>query len=433
MISNIVFLDGLFMNQVLIQQVKLLDPNTDRETITDIWLEAGKIKAIAPQLTDLPENIDIIAGQDLILAPGLVDLYSHSGEPGYEERETLISLASAAIAGGFTQIAILPDTQPPLDNVNHVISLQQKANNIKEIIPHLEINFWGAITLNLDRETLTELGELANSGIIGFTDRISLSNLGLLRRVLEYLHPFGKPIALTAYDSKLKGNGVMREGAASIRFGLPGNPSFSETTAIAAILELVAATNTPIHLMKVSTARGVELIADAKARGLPVTASTTWMHLLLNSEAIASYDPNLRLEPPLGNENDLKALIQGVKEGIIEAIAIDHTPYTYEEKTLSFAEAPPGVIGLELALPILWQNFVATGEWSALQLWKALSYHPLLCLGKSPKPIQVGEIAELILFDPQKTWKVEAKTLKSQSLNTPWLGKELTGKVIRVF
>jgi dihydroorotase len=250
---------------------------------------------------------------------------------------------------------------------------------------------------------------------------------------LEYIQPLGKPVALTVYDRQLRGNGVMREGAASVRFGLPGNPAISETTAIAALLELVRATKTPLHLMKVSTARGVELIAEAKDRGLPVTASTTWMHLLLNSEAIASYDPNLRLEPPLGNENDLKALVEGVKEGIIEAIAIDHKPHTYEEKTLSFAEAPGGVIGLELALPLLWQNFVETGEWSAQQLWKSLSYNALLCLGKKPRMIRVGEKAELILFDPQKTWKVEAKTLKSQSLNTPWLGKELTGKVLRVF
>ncbi|MEO0849771.1 MAG: dihydroorotase, partial [Cyanobacteria bacterium J06648_1] len=165
-------------------------------------------------------------------------------------------------------------------------------------------------------------------------------------------------------DRNISADGIMREGADSIQWGLPGNPSASETSAIAALLELVANTFTPIHIMRVSTARSVELIEDAKAKGLPVTASTTWMHLLLDTSSVKTYHTALNLEPPLGNPRDMMALRRGVRQGILDAIAIDHSPFTYEEKTVAFAQAPPGAIGLELALTLLWKNLVETGEWS---------------------------------------------------------------------
>jgi dihydroorotase len=157
------------------------------------------------------------------------------------------------------------------------------------------------------------------------------------------------------------------------------------------------------------------------------------MHLLLNTEDLGSYDPNLRLAPPLGNPDDQAALIRGVKEGIIDAIAIDHTPYTYEEKTVAFAEAPAGAIGLELALPLLWHTLVETGDWSALELWQHFSTNPAICLGQTPSAIAKEQPAELVLFNPKETWKVEKNTLKSQSTNTPWLGQELTGRVVQTW
>jgi dihydroorotase len=157
------------------------------------------------------------------------------------------------------------------------------------------------------------------------------------------------------------------------------------------------------------------------------------MHLLFNTEDLGNYDPNLRLAPPLGNPDDQAALIQGVRDGILDAIAIDHTPYTYEEKTVSFAEAPPGVIGLELALPLLWQTLVETGDWSALRLWQSLSTRPALCLQQTPAAIAPAQPAELVLFNPQQTWKAEQHTLKSLSHNTPWLGQQITGRVVQTW
>jgi dihydroorotase len=420
----------------LLRQVRVLDPLTNTDQIADVLISDGQIQAIEPHLNlSLPETQEIDA-QGLIIGPGLMDIYSHSGEPGHEERETFSSLAAAASAGGFTQVAILPDTMPAMDNPATIALLKQKIATIRPIsplfpCPHLQ--FWGSLTLNQEGEKMTELADLAAFEVIGFTDARPIQNLGLLRRILEYVKPWQKPIALVPTNRQLRGNGVMREGLASIACGLPGNPSISESVALAAILELVRAIKAPLHLMRISTCRGVELIAEAKEKGLPVTASTTWMHLLFNTQSVKSYNPNLRLEPPLGNEEDQKALITGVKSGIIDAIAVDHSAYTYEEKTVSFGEAPAGAIGLELVLALLWQQFVITEEWSALKLWQALSLNPRLCLQQTPISCQPKQKAELVLFSPQLTWTVDKEKLKSRGLNTPWLGKQITGRVIRVW
>ncbi len=420
------------MNSELLQQVRVLDPVSGTDQLSDVLIAEGVIKAVEPKIAEIPADTTVRNCRGLILAPGLVDLYSHSGEPGFEERETWSSLMEAAAAGGFTRLAILPDTVPPLDNPSGIARLRQQVLGQKPPSPP-DLYCWGALTQGVEGQQMTELAELAEAGVIGFADGRPISNLALLRRLLEYLQPLGKPVALWACDRQLAGNGVMREGVQSIRFGLPGSPAIAESAALTAILELVAAIATPVHLMRISTRRSVELIEDAKAKGLPVTASTTWMHLLLNTEDLGSYDPNLRLAPPLGNPDDQAALIRGVKEGIIDAIAIDHTPYTYEEKTVAFAEAPAGAIGLELALPLLWHTLVETGDWSALELWQRFSTNPAICLGQTPSAIAKEQPAELVLFNPQETWKVEKNTLKSQSTNTPWLGQDLTGRVVQTW
>ena len=193
------------------------------------------------------------------------------------------------------------------------------------------------MTLDLAGKQLTELADLAAAGVVGFTDGKPWENLGFVRRVLEYLQPFGKPVAFSPGDRLLSANGVVREGTQALRLGLPPIPASAETTAIASLLELVAAIGTPVHIMRVSTERSVELIAAAKAQGLPITASTTWMHLLLDTTAIKSYNTSLHLEPPLGNASDVEALRAGVRAGVIDAIAIDHAAYTYEEKVQAFA------------------------------------------------------------------------------------------------
>ena len=419
-------------NQILLRQATVIDPVARVEKIADILVINGKINQIQPFITEFTQDTQIIEAKDLIAAPGLVDIYSCSAEPGYEHRETFVSLAAAASAGAFTQVNILPNTVPPIDTLEVLSSMQQKSRELNtsglQSLP--SIQFWGAMRMPSQR--MTELQELSTN-VVGFSETYTLANLGLLKQTLEYAKPLNKPIALALNNKELKGNGVVREGTASIRQGLLGEPELSEAAAIAAVLEIVDAIGTPVHLMRVSTRRGVELIANAKQRGVPVTASTTWMHLLFNTNDLNSYNPNLRLEPPLGSEEDMLALIQGVKQGLIDAIAIDHTPYTYEEKTLAFAEAPPGAIGLEIALSLLWSRFVKSGEWSALELWQALSTRPQICLQQTPVSLTSQTKIELVLFDPQKTWVVNQYSLQSKASNTPWWGKEITGRTVNVW
>ena len=388
------------MSRELLQNVRVLDPVSDSDRIADILIAEGNIKAVEEKIAEFPADTEVRDCQGLILGPGLTDIYSHSGEPGFEDRETLESLIQAAAAGGFTRLAILPDTSPPVDNLGGLALLQQHIRNLSPGGPRLY--FWGALTAGVKGQQMAELGELVSSAVVGFADGLPLSNPALVRRLLEYIQPLGKSVALWPCDRTLAGKGAAREGAVSVRLGLPGIPASAETSALAALLELVAPAGTPVHIMRVSTARSVELIRDAKARGLPVTASVTWMHLLLNVGAISgnsknsgggknaltasfAYDPNLHLEPPLGNLSDQLALIQAVKDGVIDAIAIDHNPHTYEEKTVAFADSPPGAIGLELALPLLWHGLVETGEFSALELWRVLSAGPPFVSGK-PAP-----------------------------------------------
>ena len=414
----------------LLQQVRVIDPWQQIDRLADVSIADGKIKAIADRISDYPQDTSIIAGEGLILGTGLTDLYSHSGEPGNEARETLLNLARAARAGGFTQVGILPDTVPRIDNGSTLAAVMQKSRCFNGLsLPQL--HFWGACCDDSVRQ-MNELQEL-KAGVLGFATRHKLSNLDVFKQILEYVRPWQKPLALALDRNELSGDGVVREGDFSIRYGMLGNPSFSESAIIAAVLEIVAQIPTRVHIMRVSTQRGVELIAEAKARNIPVTASTTWMHLLWNSDAVGSYDPNLRLEPPLGDESDRASLIDGVEQGIIDAIAIDHHAYTYEEKTVAFALAPPGVIGLELALPLLWQNFVASGRWSALTLWQALSRRPRECVGLPSRAIAPGQVADLVLFDPQQTWIANSQNLQSPATNTLWYEREITGKAIETW
>ncbi|MFY0608826.1 MAG: dihydroorotase [Candidatus Atelocyanobacterium thalassa] len=413
----------------LLRQIQVLDPVANTHSICDVLLDREKILKIDHHLNEDFSEVKIINGKDLIFAPGLIDLYSYSEEPGYETRETLDTLAASAIAGGFTRVGILPQTIPSVDNLTSLPYLQQRAKQISSV----KLNFWGNLTKDAKGKQMAELQELAMNGVLGFTDNREIENLGMLWRLLEYLKPLGKPIALVPDCFSLRGDGVIREGLSSISCGLQVNPSITESTAVAAILEIVDATQTPVHLMRISTRRSVELIAWGKSRGIPITASTTWMHLLLDSRAIASYNSSLRLNPPLGNLEDRTVLIDAISQGIIDMIAVDHHAYTYEEKTVPFAEAPTGTIGLQLALPLLWQELVETKKLSALQLWKVLSNIPCEYLGEPLSPIKAGSPLEFIIFDPKKSWEISPSNLYSLSHNTFWLGQKIKGKVIASF
>lgn len=413
-------LEAIAGQPILFRQVRILDAVSQTDRTEDVLLDTDRALHVgvdAQSLLDLTVSGGMHVEENpsnLILGTGLVDLYSTSGEPGFEQRETLASLAEASRRGGFSKVGILPHTSPAIDDIMALEFLRGQKNS-----PFMA---WAAATKGCEGKQITDLAELAPF-VVGFTDARPIQNLALVRRLMEYIKPLGKPLMLWACDRNLEGGGVMHEGKWSLQYGLAGSPAIAETTAIAALLELIGFTKTPTHLMRISTARSVELIAQAKDSGLPVTASVPWLNLCLEDRDLATYDPNLRLAPPLGSERDRKALIAGVKTGVIDAIAVDHTPHTYEEKTVAFESAPPGAIGLELVLPTLWQHLVVTGQLTALELWQALSIRPSKCLGiKTP--------GLLTLFDPNASWQVTRGAIASLSHNTSCLGKTLTGKVL---
>jgi dihydroorotase len=418
----------------LLRQVRLLDPLAHTDQVADVLIEGGVIQAIAPQIRDYPDQAEITDCAGFILGPGLVDLYSTVGEPGFESRETLNSIAAAAVAGGFTRVALLPSTHPAIDSAEQVEWMLIHSPH------HLPVKLqpWAALTQNLEGQKLVELSELTNTDICGFSDGQPLKPGTLVRHALEYLKPLQtkplrKCIMLWPCDRTLAANGVIREGIQALQTGLPENPVMAETTALAALIEIVETLQIPVHIMRVSTARSVEILKAAKDRGLPITASTTWMHLLWSSKDLHSYNVHLRLDPPIGNPSDQAALILGLETGVIDAIAIDHQPHTYEEKTVPFAEAPPGAIGLELALPLLWQAFVSTQRWSALDLWARLSTNPLKILNQTPTTIAENQRAAMTLFDPIQPWEVDTRSLQSLSSNTPWLGSTLVGRAVKTW
>lgn len=420
------------METQYLQQIRCLDPVTGTERRANVLLKGMEILAVDPDPSQIPPDCLTLAADNWWLAPGLVDLYSYTGEPGHEDRETLAQLLQTAIAGGFTQIALLPNTDPAVDQPTTLRWLQMQLAVLPA--PQPTVHYWGSLTQGNHGQQLTELGELADAGVVGFSDGQGVQDWRLLQRALEYGSSLGKPVALVPVNLSLRGNGVMREGPLAIQVGLPADPVMSESAAIASLMELLPHYDTPVHVMRLSTARGLDLVGKAKAQGLNVTASVNWHHLLLSNPAIAqglaphtpSYDPTLRFDPPLGNESDRLALIDGLKAGVIDAIAVDHHAFTYEEKTQTFAETPPGAIGYELILPCLWQQLVVTGLLTPAELWRALSIQPLHCLGLTPGA------SNWIVFDPDAVWTVSKGTLKTPAYNTPWWGHDLKGRVIAV-
>ncbi|PZO45115.1 MAG: dihydroorotase [Pseudanabaena frigida] len=405
---------------VLYKQVQILDADsssTISEAFADVFIDRDRQIHIDFDRSQIPQQTSIYEQSGIVLGVGAIDLYSTSGEPGHESRETIPELVRAAQNGGFATVGILPNTQPAIDDIAALEFWRNVRRNHADILKP-----WGAITKGLEGKQLTDMSELAES-VIGFTDGKAISNLLLVRRAMEYIKPLGKPIALFPQNPDLAGSGVIREGKWSLQYGMTGYPAAAETSALAALIELVRLTKTPTHFMRISTAQSVELIAQSKNDGLPITASTTWLHLCHCDRDLDTYDPNLRLMPPLGSEADRLALIAGIRSGAIDAIAIDHTPCAYEEKVVPFEVAPVGAIGLEFAIPVLWQSLVTTGLLTARELWKALSINPAKILGLAQPQLAT-------MFDPNLEWLADAKAIASQAHNSNYIGRSLIGKVL---
>lgn len=388
--------DGL---PILLRQVQVLEHDP-----LDLLITGDRVLQLAPP--QLPPHIQVLPAEQVILGPGLIDLYS-TCTPGFEQRETWISLSQAAAQGGFWQVGLLP----PVNNLAELELINRQAPPC--------LRPWAAIS---QAHHLNQLAELAPH-VLGFGQTSPIDDLGFWRHILDYLNPFHRPLLVWAYDQKLAAQGVMREGSYALELGLKGVPTLAETAAIASLVELVRYTHTPIHFMRVSSQRSLEIIAQAQAQGLPISASVVWHHLIHDLTQLATYHSALHLSPPLGNQADQLALIEGIKTGIISSIAIDHISYTYEEKSVPFENSPPGAIGLELALPLLWEHLVSPGHLTPLQLWQALSHHPAAQLGIPTPPL-------VTLFDPTYRWQPNSNSLYTLGRNSLWLDHQISGKAL---
>jgi dihydroorotase len=415
---------------ILIKNGRVIDPASGFDEVADMALAAGRVlgvKQIPPDFA--PARV--IDAKGCCVVPGLVDLSARLGEPGYEHEGMLESELAAAAAGGVTSVVCPPDTDPVLDEPGLVEMLRYRS----ERLHRARVFPLGALTRRLAGEELTEMMELTEAGCIGFTQaEVPLGNTQVLQRALQYASTYGYSVWLRPQELHL-GRGVAASGALATRLGLPGVPVAAETIALHTIFELVAATGARVHLCRLSSAAGVELVRQAKDRGLPVTCDVSINSLHLTDVDIGYFDTRMRLDPPLRQQRDRTALRDALADGTIDALVSDHTPVSEDAKALPFGEAEPGATGLELllGLALKWGQDGSVGLPRVLEV---LTSEPARVLGRSLGTLQAslgqiteGGVADLCIFDPQAHWTVSAEALRSQAKHTPFSGYELPARV----
>jgi dihydroorotase len=410
--------------RLTISGARVLDPASGLDRVDDLHLAQGSVLAIgAPPAGFLADQK--IDAQGLVACPGLVDLSARLREPGFEYKATLESEMQAALAGGVTSLLCPPDTDPVLDEPGLVEMLKHRAISLNQA--HLYP--LGALTVGLQGEVLTEMAELAEAGCIGFSQaNQAVLDTQVMARAMQYARSFGYTVWIQPQDVHLARGGVAHSGPVSGRLGLSGVPVTAETVALYTLFELIRANGCRVHLCRLSSARGVDLLREARAEGLPVTADVAVHHLHLTDVDIGYFDSNCRVVPPFRAQRDREALCAAVAEGLIDAICSDHTPVDDDAKLLPFGEAEPGVTGLELLLPLT----LSWAERHRVPLARALARitsDAARIAGCEGGRLAVGAPADVCLFDPREAWIVSPATLRSQGHHTPFIRRELLGRV----
>jgi len=416
--------------KLLIKNGRVVDPASGRDEHADVAIAAGRIVAIGKVSADFHPSRTIDAS-GLVVAPGFVDLAARLREPGHEHEGMLESEMAAAVAGGVTSLVCPPDTDPVLDEPGLVQMLKFRARNLN--LAH--VYPLGALTRDLAGEVLTEMAELTQAGCVGFSQaEVGLKDTLVLHRALQYAATFGYTTWLRPNDAWL-GNGVAAKGALATRMGLTGVPVIAETIALATLFELIRDTGARVHLCRLSSAAGIELVRRAKAEGLPVSCDVSINNLHLTDVDIGYFNAAMRVTPPLRQQRDRDAIRAALADGTIDALVSDHTPVDEDAKTLPFAEAEPGATGLELllSLALKWGD---EHELSLLQTLAKITSAPVDVLGDSLGSLAAsagklveGGVADLCLFDPQARWIVRSGNLRSQGKHTPFGGYEIPGRV----
>jgi dihydroorotase len=412
------------MASLLLRGGRVIDPASGTDRALDLLVDGGRVVRLAPGQRGGDRVVEL---HGKLVLPGLVDLHVHLREPGQEYKEDIASGGRAAAAGGFTTICCMPNTVPPNDCRAVTELIVRRARELEGV----RVRPVGAISKGLGGESLAEMGEMKDAGIVAVSDdgRPVMSS-GLMRRALEYAATFGLPVVQHAEDLGLSAGGVMNEGEVATRAGLRGQPPSAESVMVARDLELVEWTGARYHVAHMSTARSAALVRDARRRGLPVTCEVTPHHLHLTDAACACYDTNAKVAPPLRSAADMEALKEALADGTVDAIATDHAPHSLVEKELEFDQAAFGLIGLETALPLT-LALVRDGVIPLERAVSLLTDGPARCFGlHGAGRLVEGGIADLVVVDPDQVWTVTAAGLRSKSKNTPFLGREMRGAAI---
>ena len=412
----------------MVVNARLADPAAGTLAAEDLLVVDGVVAARGPAARThaAAGRAEIVDAAGAVLAPGLVDAHVHLREPGQEDKETIATGTAAAVAGGFTSVACMPNTSPPLDEPGRLYLVAERARRAGLARVHPV----AAITHGLAGERLADLAALCEAGAVAFSDDgRPVSHAGLMRHALEYARDLGVPVITHAEDLGLRGDGVMNEGPTATRLGLPGIPAACETVAVARDLELAALTGGRLHVAHVSTAGAVEALARARARGTAATGEVAPHHFALTDEACDGYDTGAKMNPPLRAAGDREAMIAALAGGVLTVIATDHAPHTPHEKEAEFAAAPFGVVGLETALGLALTHLVHAGRMPLLAVLAALTTAPRALLGL-PDPLAVGAAADLVLLDPDLAWTVDRSAFRTKGRNTPFDGHALRGRAL---
>lgn len=408
--------------KTLIKNGRVYDSKNGLDGKYDILIEGNKIFAVEEEIKN--QGYQVIDAEGKIIIPALIDMHTHLREPGYEEKETVKTGCEAAAAGGFSAVAAMPNTKPIADNPAVVEHLKLKSEQAAVRVYPI-----GSITQDSKGEVLSEIGTLAKTGVKALSDDGNpVMNSEIMRRAMEYASAFDLPVIDHCEDENLSQDGVMHEGYHSTIFGLKGIPAAAEEIMVARDIVLAEMTGIHLHIAHLSTEGSLNLVKEAKARGVNVTFEVTPHHLLLTDKAVENYNPDTKVHPPLRSERDKKMLVEALKAGVIDVLATDHAPHTFEDKLGEFDYAAFGISGLETALSLLYHNFIKEDVIDWNDLLRMYYYKPGEILKIESEGLKQGARADLLIFDPEREWTVDKNKFKSKGKNTPFAGQKLTGK-----
>lgn len=409
---------------LLLKGGTILDPETGSEEAADVLVRDGRIASIGADL--VAKDVPVYDCSGKIISPGWMDMHVHFREPGYEHKETIITGCRAAAAGGFTAVACMPNTSPPIHTRDVVEFIIERA-----AATPVDVHPIACVSKDRKGETLTEMGDLIDGGAVAFSDDGSpVQHTGLMRRALEYSSSFGKPIINHMEDLTLNADGHMHEGEVATRLGVPGIPALAEEVMIARDILLAEFTGGHVHVAHISTAQAVDLVRQAKERGIRVTAEVCTHHVALTDEAVEStgFSTEVKMHPPLRAAADVEALKEGLRDGAIDVICTDHAPHAPFEKEVEFLAAPFGILGLETAWGLIGRELIAPSVLTIAEAVRKITVAPRGILGLPLPVVAEGEEANLTVFDATTRWTFESQHIRSKSRNTPFTGTEMVGR-----